>query len=57
VSKAAALPIGGLDVGAYELVVTVRDLVRERSVTARCPLAIMTDGEIAAATIAVSENR
>jgi GWxTD domain-containing protein len=50
VPKAAALPIAALDAGAYELVVTVRDLVRGRSVCARCPLAIMTDGEIAAAT-------
>ena len=46
--KVATLPIAGLDVGAYELFVTVRDLVRGQSVTARSSLAIMTDEEIAA---------
>ena len=48
--KVAALPVRGLDVGTYELIVTVRDLVRGSSVSSRRALAIMTDAEIAAAS-------
>jgi hypothetical protein len=57
VVKAAALPLEGLDVGAYELAVTVHDLVGRRSAVARRTLAIVTDAEIAAATLAPEAGR
>jgi GWxTD domain-containing protein len=57
VAKAAALPVRGLDVGAYELTVTVHDLVRGSSASSRRALAIMTDGEIMAASAGVPRRQ